>query len=202
MQSFFTALTAFAQTSTVWVYLFIFFGKLLEVSVSTLRIVLINRGIRAFGSALAVIEITIWLIVTSTVLAGFQSDPLKIVVYALAFGLGNYIGSWLDEKLAFGLSSVQVVVPDMEAAQRLSTTLREKGFGITTIDVHGIENETRFMLLTMIRRKSLHEALNLINRTCDRAVVTVADVKSQKGGYMQATAERRRPNPLDWLKRK
>jgi len=202
MQAFFTALTAFAQTSSVWVYLFIFFGKLLEVSVSTLRIVLINRGIRTLGSALAVIEITIWLIVTSTVLAGFQSDPLKIVVYAFAFGLGNYIGSWLDDKLAFGLSSIQIVVPDMQSAAVLSSTLREKGFGITTMDVHGIENETRFMMLMMIRRKNLREALELINATCDRAVVTVTDVKSQKGGYLRGSAARRVVSPVNWLKRK
>ncbi len=60
-----------------------------------------------FGrSLLAVIEIIIWLIVTSTVLNGFQTDPIRIVFYAAAFGMGNFIGSWLDEKLAFGLSLV------------------------------------------------------------------------------------------------
>ena len=136
------------------------------------------------------IEITMWLIITSTVLTGFQSDPLKIAVYAVAFGLGNFLGSWLDEKLAFGLSSIQIVVPDLASADSLSTTLREKGFGITTMDVHGIENESRYMLLMMIQRKRLHEALDLITNSCEKSVVTVTDVKVQKGGYLRGSSAR------------
>ncbi|HWR22216.1 MAG TPA: DUF5698 domain-containing protein [Feifaniaceae bacterium] len=196
MTDFLNALTAFAQTQSVWVYVFIFLGKMLEVTTSTLRIVLINRGIRSLGSLLAVVEITMWLIITSTVLTGFQSDPFKIVVYAVAFGLGNFLGSWLDEKLAFGLSSIQVVVPDLTSAHILSATLREKGFGITTMDVHGIENESRYMLLMMIQRKHLHEALELITDSCDKAVVTVTDVKVQKGGYLRGSSSRHISFPL------
>ncbi len=190
MGNFFEALAVFAKSQSVWVYLFIFFGKMLEVSTSTLRLVLINRGIRAVGSMIAVLEITLWLVITSTVMAGFQSDPLKILVYAVAFGLGNFIGSWLDEKLAFGLSSIQVVVPDEETAHTLCCALREKGYGITSMDVHGIDDERRFMLLLMIRRKLLSEALDLIGKLTDKAVITVSDVKVQKGGYMRGPSAR------------
>lgn len=196
MSHFFDALTTFSQTQSIWVYVFIFMGKLLEVTTSTLRIVLINRGIRALGSVLAVLEITMWVIITSTVLSGFQSDPLKIVVYAAAFGMGNFLGSWLDEKLAFGLSSIQVVVPDATSAHNLCTELREKGYGITTLDVHGIEGQTRYMLLLMIRRKYLNEALKLITNASCNAVITVSDVKVQKGGYLRDTPTRHISSPL------
>ncbi len=196
MEQFFNALTAFSQTQSIWVYVFIFLGKMLEVTTSTLRIVLINRGIRSLGSLLAVLEITMWLIITSTVLSGFQSDPLKVVVYAVAFGLGNFLGSWLDEKLAFGLSSIQIVVPDLASAHNLSATLREKGFGITTMDVHGIEDESRYMLLMMIQRKHLHEALDMISKLCDKAVITVTDVKVQKGGYLRNASARHISHPF------
>ncbi|MEL7601745.1 MAG: DUF5698 domain-containing protein [Bacillota bacterium] len=188
--SLFEALAAFAKTQSVWVYLFIFFGKLLEVTTSTLRLVLINRGIRAVGSMIAVLEITLWLIITSTVLSGFQSDPLKIVVYALAFGLGNFMGSWLDEKLAFGLSSIQVVVPDEGSAHTLCDALRGKGYGITSLDVRGMDDQKHYMMLMMIRRKFLNEALDLIAKTSEKAVITVSDVKVQKGGYMRMPAGR------------
>ncbi len=196
MSHFFDALTTFSQTQSIWVYVFIFMGKLLEVTTSTLRIVLINRGIRALGSVLAVLEITMWVIITSTVLSGFQSDPLKIVVYAAAFGMGNFLGSWLDEKLAFGLSSIQVVVPDATSAHNLCNELREKGYGITTLDVHGIEGQTRYMLLLMIRRKYLNEALKLITNASCNAVITVSDVKVQKGGYLRDTPTRHISSPL------
>ena len=192
MEAFFASLSEFCSSKSGWVYVFIFCGKIFEVSVSTLRIVLINRGIRVVGSVIAVLEVTLWLIVASTVLVGYQSDPLKILFYALAFGLGNFMGSWLDERLAFGLSSVQVVVPDEADSNQLCLILREKGFGVTTMDVHGKDDSKHFMLLLMLKRKLLKEAMDTINRNCEKAVIMVSDVKSQKGGYLRSPVPRRR----------
>lgn len=182
------AISQLAQTQTIWIYLFIFFGKVLEVSVATLRIVLINRGIRAVGSLIAVLEMTIWLVITSAVLAGIQSDPLKIVVYAVAFATGNFLGSWLDEKLAFGLSSVQAIIPDDKVAHELASDLREQGFGITMLTAQGMGDENRYMLLLMIRRKRLSNVLEYIAQYDEHIVVTVSDVKAQKGGYFRNAA--------------
>ncbi|MDL2236096.1 DUF5698 domain-containing protein [Christensenellaceae bacterium OttesenSCG-928-L17] len=193
MEQFFEAFGQLAQTRSIWIYFIIFFGKLLEVTTSTLRIVLINRGIRVQGSLLAMLEITLWLMITSTVLANFQSDPLKVIVYAAAFGLGNYMGSWLDEKLAFGLSSIQIVVSDPCEANRLCDEMRKAGFGITSIDVHGMEEKPHYMMFTMIRRKLLQEALEIINSVTSNAVITVSDVKVQKGGYLRNSPTRHIP---------
>lgn len=185
MKELLDQLSRFTQTQSIWVYVFIFCGKVLEVTVSTLRIVLINRGIRLVGSLIAIIEVTLWVLIVSTVLASVQSDPLKIVVYAVAFGLGNFLGSLLDEALAFGLASIQVVVPDAAIAHELAAILRKKGFGITVMGAQGIDDQNRYMLLLMIRRKSLKEALQTITGACNNAVITVTDVKAQKGGYLR-----------------
>jgi uncharacterized protein YebE (UPF0316 family) len=199
MQAFFDAFRALAQTQSLLIYVIIFFGKLTEVTTATLRIVLINRGIRAVGCMLAVFEIILWLIITSTVLSGFQSDPWKIVVYAAAYAFGNFMGSWLDEKLAFGLSSIQIVVKEIDTAHALVNTLRDAGFGITTMDVHGIDNTERYMMVTMVQRKAVAEAIRIVNRVTDSALITVSDVKVQKGGYFRASASR--PNTrLPWQK--
>ena len=101
----------FLTQPSIWVYLFIFFGKIVEVAVSTVRLVLINRGERIKGSITGFFEVTLWLIVTGTVLAGFQNDIWRCLVFALAFSLGNYVGSWIESKLAFGLCYKQVIVP-------------------------------------------------------------------------------------------
>lgn len=189
MVKLFEVLSELSVTTSVWIYIIIFFGKMLEVSTSTLRIVLINRGIRLLGSMLAMLEILLWLVITSTVLASFKTDPLKMVVYALAFGCGSFLGSWLDEKLAFGLSSVQVVIQDTEAAQSLMNIMREKGYGISSMDVKGIDNVTHHMLVTMVHRKMVKSAIEIINKQCPNAVITVSDVKVQKGGYLTRSAK-------------
>lgn len=184
MNQFLQSIQQFAMGSTIWVYLFIFFGKILEVSFSTLRIVLINRGERTVGAFIAVIEITLWLVLASSVLAGFQTDFLKGIVYAVAFACGNYIGSWLDELLAFGLSSMQVVLPDMASAKEAEACLRSKGFGITSLDVHGRDDDRSMLIMTM-QRKRLPEAISILEEHCNGAVVTVSDIKTQRGGYLE-----------------
>jgi len=184
VNEFLQSIETFAMGSTIWVYLFIFFGKILEVSFGTLRIVLINRGERTIGSMIAILEITLWLIVASSVLIGFKTDFVKGIVYALAFACGNYIGSWLDELLAFGLSSMQVVLPDMASAREAEACLREKGFGITTLDVHGRDDDRSMLIMTM-QRKRLPQAIAILEAHCNGAVVTVSDIKTQRGGYLE-----------------
>lgn len=177
-------ISEFCLGNSIWVYLFIFFGKVLEVSIATLRMVLINRGVRSVGTLLAFFESLIWLIVASSVLAGFSQDFWKGVVYAAAFAAGNYLGSWLDDLLAFGLCSLQAVVPDADSAKNVCEILRAKEFAITSLDVHGRDDD-HFMLLMTIRRKRSAEAMDLILSACPNTVISIADIKTQKGAYLK-----------------
>ena len=154
---------------------------------------LINRGERLIGSLIALIEISLWLIIAGNVLSDYQSDPFKMLAYALAYALGNYVGSWLEERLAFGLCSMQTVVMDRETSDAISEALRQNGFGVTELAAQGRDDETRFMLISTLRRKLADEAIALVQGIAPNAVITVSDVKSQRSGYLRnATARRKR----------
>lgn len=171
------------QNGGVWIYLFIFAGKIVEVSVSTVRLVLINRGERAKGAFIAFFEILLWLAVTGTVLAGFQNDWIRVVVFAAAFSLGNYVGSWVEDKLAFGLCSVQVIVPDCMESLELAGKLRKNGFAVTIVEGRGKDGPRELMLLH-IKRKRIPVAVQLIRADLDTAVITVNDSKILHGGFI------------------
>ena len=174
----------FLLESSVWLYLFIFFGKILEVTISTVRIVLINRGERVKGSIIAVFEITLWLIVTGTVLVGFQEDIIKCVVFVIAFAIGNYVGSWLEDRLAFGLCSIQVIVPECIEGENLVDILRENNFGVTTIKGNGKDGE-RELLILHIKRKRIPQAVELIKCNLGNAVIVINDLKVVRGGFIK-----------------
>ena len=163
---------------------------MLEVSLCTLRIVLINRGERVKGSLIAIIEITLWLIIASSVLDGWKNDIGKAISYALAYAGGNYIGSWLDELLAFGLSSLQIVVPTLDETKKLANYLQSQGYGVTSIDVKGKDANSHYMLIMMIKRKLLKSVMEEIQQTCPAAMITVSDVKTVRGGYMRNAKQR------------
>lgn len=172
------------QQPSVWLYLFIFFGKILEVSVATVRLVLINRGERLKGAITGFFEISLWLIVTGTVLVGFQTDILRCLVFAVAFALGNYLGSWLEGKLAFGQSSIQVIIKKDDNAAILINELRESGFGVTVMQGEG-KDYCRLILLLHLKRKRIPAAISLIKRKLYDAVITVNDVRVISGGFIK-----------------
>ncbi|MDY0370927.1 MAG: DUF5698 domain-containing protein [Sphaerochaetaceae bacterium] len=173
----------FLQNMGIWIYFVIFFGKILEVTVATVRMVLINRGERVKGTIIAFFDILLWLVITGTVLQGFQEDPLRIVVFALAFAVGNYMGSWLEDKLAFGLSSIQIIVPESEKSKNLANVLRKESFGVTVVKGTGRSGE-RDLLLLHLKRKRIAEAINLINENFPEAVIVVNDSRVIRGGFI------------------
>ncbi len=174
----------FFSSDSPWVYLAIFVGKNIEVTFATLRIVLINRGERLKGSFVAFFEVLLWLLVTGSVLVGLD-DWKRILVFALAFATGNYLGSWLEAKLAFGLCSIQVIAPKNEASAALVETLRDQDFAVTVVDGEGKLNKRSVMLLHLKRRR-IQEAVGLIKASnINNLMITINDTKVIRGGYIK-----------------
>jgi uncharacterized protein YebE (UPF0316 family) len=174
----------FFKHPSVWLYLFIFFGKIIEVAVSTVRLVLINRGERVKGAVAGFFEISLWIVVTGTVLVGFQEDLIRCVIFAFAFALGNYVGSWLEGKLAFGLCSIQVIVNKDDCADCVVQELRDNGFGVTMMEGEGKAGK-REILLLHLKRKRIPAAISLIKSKLENAVITVNDVRVINGGFIK-----------------
>lgn len=164
-------------------YLFVFVAKMVEVSLATVRVVLINRGEKLKGAAIGFFEVMIWVITVSSVLVSIADDPLRVVVYCLAFATGNYLGVILEDKLAIGTSCIQAVVPQENKAE-VTALMRERGFGVTTLQGEG-RNGPVDVLLIYLKRKCLHEAMGLIRETCPNAMITVGDVRQLHRGYLK-----------------
>ena len=165
------------------VYLFIFLGKIIEVTVATVRMVLINRGERKKGSALALIDITLWVLISGTVLNNFTEDILKVVLYCVAFALGTFVGSWVEGKIALGLSTIQVIT-DSECSENLLTVLRNNNLAVTVVDGKGKTGE-RKILFVHLKRNRIADAVKLINEINNECVITVTDVRVLHGGFIK-----------------
>jgi len=164
----------------IW-YLLIFVAKVFEVSLMTLRTVFVTKGEKVYGAIIGVFEISIWLVLTSTVLSSLKEDPFKMVVYALGFATGIFLGSTIEEKLAIGLVTVQVIVNKAEG-DILTDDLREKGIGITVMEGHGL-SEPKSVLILHIQRKRKNEIIKHITKTVPGAVISASDLKTVYGGY-------------------
>lgn len=169
--------------SWIWDYLFIFFARVTDVSIGTLRLMLMVRGRRWLASVLSFFEVGVWLLALTRVLSNLD-NPWKMLVYCLGFATGVYVGQWIEELLALGVSSAQVIPRSAEAAQALRDALRQEGFGVTTLMGEGRQGP-RMVLLVTSPRRGIPRLLEIIRRYDDHAFVTVIDTRASLGGHMQ-----------------
>lgn len=165
-------------------YIMIFLAKTVEVSISTIRLVYVNKGERVKGAVLGFVEVMIWILVVSSVLNNIASDPFKIIAYAAGFSLGNYLGVSIESKVAIGLASIQVIV-DGEAGNVLANTLRDNEFGVTIIKGKGKADSIKSLLFIQLKRKKIPAAIKLIKETNPKAYISVNDIKSTVGGFIK-----------------
>lgn len=166
---------------SIVVYLLIFVAKVIEVSLQTVRIVLITKGERQIGAIVAFFEVVLWLFIVTNVLSDLTSDPAKAVFYALGFAVGNYMGSLFEEKLGIGLSQVQIIVKADHGVE-LAQAIRNEGYAVTLVLGEG-KNLERYILFMYVKRKRVKHLLDVAKGAQENAVITVMDTKPLYGGF-------------------
>lgn len=162
-------------------YLIIFFAKIIEVSLTTVRTVLLTRGEKLYASVIGFFEVIIWLVVVGNVLQNIQQDPIKIFVYALGFACGNYVGSIIEEKLAIGLVTFNIITTK-ENEDKILKALKSANLGVTVVSGKGYDNE-KSVLIVHAKRKRKGEIVKLIEDLDIKAVISIADTRTVYGGY-------------------
>jgi len=167
--------------SGILLYLVILVFKTIEVSMATLRIVLITKDERLKGACIGFFEVILWVFLVSTVLTNITEDPFKVVVYALGFAIGNFVGSMIENKLAIGTTNIEAIVLK-EHGKELSKKLREHGIAVTVVDALGM-NHKREILIMHVQRKNARETVNLIKSYQENVVISINDIKPVYGGF-------------------
>lgn len=165
----------------ILLYLLIFVVKVFEVSLATLRIVLITKDERLKGAVIGFFEVIIWVLVVSAVLQNITEDPFKVVVYALGFAVGNYLGSLFENFLAIGVSNIEVITHRSDG-KKISKHLRENGLAVTSVNAYGM-SDRREILYLHIPRKKVKSTVDLIREIQHDVVITISDIKPVYGGY-------------------
>ncbi len=165
----------------ILIYLLIFSVKIFEVSLAVLRIVLITKGERIIGACIGFFEVVIWVIVVATVLTNITEDPIQIFVYAFAFSVGNYTGSWIENKLALGTVKIEAIVKKIHGKQ-LAMELRTMNFAVTCMDAYGRDDRKEVLYMHVPRRK-IKETIETIKSFQKDVVITINDIRPIFGGH-------------------
>jgi uncharacterized protein YebE (UPF0316 family) len=171
-----------------WVVLplLVFLARLVDVSLGTVRIILISRGRKYLAPTLGFLEVLIWITVVSQVVSGAQ-NIVAYLAYAAGFAVGNYVGMLIEEKLAIGTLVVRVILP--QEGSLLVERLHAEGYGATYVDGHGASGPV-MLIYTIVMRKELSRVVGLIQEVHPKAFFTVEELRSTQQGIFPVRASR------------
>jgi uncharacterized protein YebE (UPF0316 family) len=171
-----------------WELLLIMSSKAIEVTIATLRGILINKGFRKFGTILSFFEITLWVIMASNVLVGLNETPIKGIVYGIGFSVGVFFGSLIESKLALGKVLIETIVSKANS-DFMTAALRSKGYAVTTVEARGRDSE-KTVLKIFANRKGKDEIIKLIHEKDGNAMIIANDISTLQGGYISPRSKK------------
>jgi len=156
----------------------IFFARVADVTLGTLRIVFISQGRRTLAPLVGFFEIFIWLLAMGQIFSNL-TNFLYYFAYAGGFAMGNYVGLIVEDKISLGILSLHLIL--RENPEALIKELRAQGYGLTILTAEGIKGNVKLLVL-IIQRKNLSKIMEIIRNFNPNAFVSIEQVKSVKGG--------------------
>lgn len=170
-----------------WVILpiLIFFARMADVTLGTLRNVFISKGLRNIVPFLGFFEVLIWLISIRQIMQHLD-NPLCYVGFAGGFAMGTYVGLRIERRLALGTQVLRIITPEDDSSE-LKEKLHQAGFGVTIINGHGAKGPVR-IIFTIVKRKDIELARQLIHLYNPQAFYSIEDVKVANQGVFPKNA--------------
>ncbi|MFV0391487.1 MAG: DUF2179 domain-containing protein [Paludibacteraceae bacterium] len=162
----------------------IFFGRICDVTLGTLRIIFVSKGKRSIAPIIAFFEVFIWIVIISQIL-GKADDLLTYISYAGGYATGTFVGMYIESKLAFGVLLYRVYTK--EAGNVLVKKLNENGFGATMIRGEGSVGKVD-VIETAVARKKMKKIEAVINDFDKHAFYVTEDVRTAQNGIFPKTA--------------
>ena len=162
--------------------LLVFAAELCVVTISTVRIIFVSRGMKVLAPVLGFFEISIWLFAIGQIMRNL-TDPGCYLGFAAGFTLGTYLGILIEKRLAIGNLLVQVITT--RDAAGLAEALRAAKYGVTCMDGRGGTGPVQ-IVLTVIQRKQLPNVIALVKQFDPRAFYSVNDLQAAAAGIFPA----------------
>ncbi|NLM62919.1 MAG: DUF2179 domain-containing protein [Mollicutes bacterium] len=161
----------------------IFFVRILDVSLGTIRMILIVKDRKIIASIVGFIEIAIWFAVVKEAINTDSSSMIIVASYAGGFAVGTLVGAYLSEKFIKGSLNVQVI---SNKNKRLAKFLRKNGFAVSVVNVQGIDDKNpKEMLIIEVDKKEFKNLQELIKKGDSKAFIIVNETKYVQNGYFR-----------------
>ncbi|MBQ2947221.1 MAG: hypothetical protein IJE04_05225 [Bacilli bacterium] len=150
------------------IYLAIFFCKIIENAVGTLRLIVVANGKKKLGAILQGVVALVWIFGTGIVIVDINKDLFKIVIFVIGSIAGSFLGSIIEEKIALGSNMLICITKE-----KFENVIKEKlnNYKITTI----CEKDNNYsVLLIILKRKEISKISKTLKKI-DSDIVIISE---------------------------
>ncbi len=178
-----------------WVVLpfVIFIARIADVTIGTIRLIFVARGMKILAPLAGFFEVLIWLIVIGQIMQHL-ANPLCYIAYAAGFAAGNYIGMMLVDRLSLGKVIIRIIT--QKDAAPLVESLKEHRFGVTVLDGRGAQGKVQ-VIFTVVKRAHIEEIQGLIRQFNPQAFYSIEEVGDVEKGVFPVENNRWK---VEWLR--
>jgi uncharacterized protein YebE (UPF0316 family) len=152
----------------------IFFARICDVSIGTVRVITVIRGHKLLAAVLGFFEVSIWLLAVSGVLRYISQSLFALVAYGCGFATGTLIGMFIEQKIALGQQMIRIVNADPTID--VAVNLRNEGLIVTEVTGQGAMGEVELCFLAAPRRRAQSVVAKILE-ICPSAFITIEDIR-------------------------
>lgn len=175
--------------------LLIFFSRVADVSLGTLRVAFIARGHLYLAPLIGFFEVLIWLVAITQIMSNL-THLVYYLAYAAGFTAGTFVGLVIESKLALGMVAIRIIV--REDAFDLIQSMKERKYGLTYMRGEGVTGPVH-ILYSLVKRGEAPGVIELVERFHPKAFYSLEDVRYVRDPF-PLSIESRAPIWTRWLR--
>lgn len=161
----------------------IFFGRIIDVTLWTLRIIFVSKGEKYKAPLIGFFEVLIWIVVISEIFSR-ANDLVAYISYAGGYATGNYVGILIEQRIAFGIILCRIYT--RKNGKELVSILNINNFGATLLEATGSVEKIQ-IIETVIERKEMKKVEKLVVDFDPDVFYVVEDVRIKQRGIFPKT---------------
>ena len=157
----------------------IFFARIIDVSLGTIRMVYIIKEQRIIATIIAFFEVLIWFEISRESLNNNINSIIIPIAYASGYSAGTYIGTFISTKFVQG--NVLINVISSTITNKNINELKKNKYGVSVINMCN----NKKMLMIEIDKKRINELKSLILKYDKKAFIIINDTKIVQNGFIK-----------------
>ncbi len=161
----------------------IFFSRIIDVSLGTIRTIMTVRGNRKFAAIIGFVEVLIWFLVVREALNTDSTSIFIAISFAGGYGAGTFVGGLVVKLLFPSNYLVQIITSSRDDA--LLKAIGDAGFSMTVSDVFGRDHQSeKYMLFIYVDGKYLEKLKETVIGYDKAAFISVSEGKASYNGQI------------------